>query len=568
MNGNGLQGSALARWAPGLAQIVPYPREALRGDLAAGIAVAIVMIPSVLAYSEILGVAPELGLYSALGAMVGYAVFASSRKVIVGPHIPVALLAAATLAPLAGADPLRTAALASTLALLTAGLVFVAARFELGAVADLLSRPVLVGYINGAALVLIASQLGSLAGVVLPRQDFLHRLGDFAELAHAVHAPTLALGLALVALLFVLHAFVPRVPGPIMAVALGTAAAAVFELPARGVAMLSPLPAGLPAPHLPPLALADLRALVPGAIALAFLVFADGVALAQSLAARRREALDPNRELTALGFANLGAALLGGYSVGASSSRSITADVAGGRTQAAQWVAVAVLVAFVLLLAPMLGRMPRVALAAILVFVGIMMLDVAAVRALARLDRRAMWLSLAVTGAMLVVGVLAGVLLGIALSVVRVIVDTARPRDAVLRRRSQDKHFHDLDDDEPGTTPAGVVVYRLYAPLVFANARHVSDRVRALVDAAPQPVRCLVLDMQAVTHVDETAAETLVALHDELEAAGVDVRFARANRPLREQIAAWLADHALARERFFPSAHAAVDEFVLKRGGG
>jgi SulP family sulfate permease len=194
------------------------------------------------------------------------------------------------------------------------------------------------------------------------------------------------------------------------------------------------------------------------------------------------------------------------------------------------------------------------------------MVDLAATRVLSRLDRRSLWLSLAVSAGVLVVGVLPGVLLGIALSVAAVVIDVARPRDALLRRRDHDKHFHDLDDDEPGDSPPGVIVYRPYAPLVFANARHVASRVHEAVAASAMPIRCVVLDLQAVTHVDVTASEVLVELHDELQAAGIDVRFARANRPLRKQLSAWLADHEIGRERFFPSAHAAVDDFLGRRG--
>ncbi len=312
--------------------------------------------------------------------------------------------------------------------------------------------------------------------------------------------------------------------------------------------------------------MADVRALVPGAIALAFLIFAESIVLAQTLAAKRREAVDANTELVALGVANVASGALGGYSVGGSASRSITADAAGGRSQLAQWVAIALLLAFMLWLAPLIGRLPRVALAAILIVAGIGMLDLAATRVLARLDRRSLWLSLAVSAGVLVLGVLPGVLLGIALSVTLVMIEMARPGDALLRRRPHDKHFHDLDEEESGESPPGVRVYRLYAPLIFANARHVAERLRGLVERADPPLRCLVLDLQAVTHVDVTAAEVLVALHDELQGAGIDVRFARANRPLREQLTRWLEGHEIAHERFFPSAHAAVDDFLAATG--
>jgi len=559
--------SPIARFFPGLAQLADGRDAAPGRDIAAGAAVAIVMIPSVLAYSELLGVAPELGLYSALGAMAGYAVFASSRKCIVGPDTTVALLAASAIAPLAAGDPVRAAALAAALAMMSGALLVIASRFDLGSAADLLSKPVLVGYANGAALILVASQLSSLLGVPIAGEGFFRKLVDAASALPNAHAPTLALGLGLVALLLALRALAPRAPAALVAVIAAVAAAHAFGWAAQGLVMLRPLPSGLPEPALPHVALADVRALVPGAIALAFLIFAEGIVLAQTLAAKRREPVDANAELTALGIANAASGALGGYSVGASGSRSITADAAGGRSQLAQWVAIALLLAFMLWLAPLIGRLPRVALAAILIVAGIGMLDVAATRVLAQLDRRSLWLSLAVSAGVLVLGVLPGVLLGIALSIARVMIETARPRDAFLRRRPNDKHFHDLDEDEAGASPPGVLVYRLYAPLIFANARHVAERLRALVERADPPLRCLVLDMQAVTQVDVTAAEVLVALHDELQGSGIDVRFARANRPLREQLTGWLEGQEIAHERFFPSAHAAVDDFLAATGG-
>jgi len=555
------------RYLPGLAQLADARDGAPGRDVAAGAAVAIVMIPSVLAYSELVGVAPEFGLYSALGAMVGYALFASSRKCIVGPDTTVALLAASAIAPLAAGDPARAAVLAAALAIMSGLLLVTAARFDLGAAADVLSKPVLVGYANGAALILVVSQFAALIGVPLPRDGIFHTLLEAAVALPHAHLPTLALGIALVALLLALRFAAPRAPAALVAVIVGIVCAQTLGLAEGGMAMLQPLPSGLPEPSLPRVALADVRALVPGAIALAFLIFAESIVLAQTLAAKRREAVDANAELVALGVANLASGALGGYSVGASASRSITADAAGGRSQLAQWVAIALLLAFMLWLAPLVGRLPRVALAAILVVAGIGMLELAATRVLARLDRRSFWLSLTVSAGMLALGVLPGVLLGIALSVARVMIEMARPGDAVLRRRPNDKHFHDLDDEEAGATPPGVIVYRLYAPLVFANARHVAERLRRLASRADPATRCLVLDLQAVTHVDVTAAEVLVALHDELQGAGVDVRFARANRPLREQLTRWLEGHEIAHERFFPSAHAAVDDFLKAAAG-
>lgn len=550
------------RWLPGLAQLAPPAPGAWRADAFAGASVAVVMIPSVLAYAELMRLPAATGLYAAIGSMAAYLLLTQSRRVIVGPDTTIALLAAAVVAPLAAGDPLRTAALAALLAIMTGVALIAAARLGLGEAADVLARPVLVGYANGAALVLVVSQLGALLGVKLQHESFPLRVVEAAIALPAAHGPTLALGTALIALLLACRAWLPRLPGPLIACAAAVAAVAAFPLREGGVATLAAVTAGIPPPALPDVALADVRNLAGGALALAFLTFAEGVLLARTLAERRGESVDSGHELRALGAANVAAGFAGGFNVGASGSRSVTADAAGGASQGTQLVALALLVAFALFFAPLLAWLPRVALAAILVVAGLHLVDLRGLRELWRLDRHAFAIATGVTVGVLVLGVLPGMLIGVALAFLEVLVEVARPRDAVLRRRPGDAHFHDLDDDEPGSSPPGVVVYRLYAPLVFANARHVADRIRALVGTSEAPARLVVLDLQAVWEIDVTAADVLTRLHDEFEGRGIDLRFARANRPLREQIHRMLAGHDAAHERFFPSASSAVEDFL------
>jgi len=554
--------SALARWCPGLAQILSYPRGALRGDVVAALSVCVVMIPSVLAYAELAGVSPQAGLYAALGSMVAFAVFTSTRRVIIGPDTTIALLAGSVIAPLALGDAARAGDLAATLALMTGVLLVLGGRLRLGGIADLLSTPVLVGYAAGAALILVGTQLPVLLGVALPRDAFFLRVYDAVLAMPRANLRTLGLGLALLAAILLLTRLGPRLPAALLACLAAIAMSQAFDLRAAGVVHLSPLSAALPVPTLPDVAVADLQALAPGAIALALLVFAEGILMARTLAARRREPVEADAELAALGAGNIAAGMVSGLPVGSSTSRSVTADATGMSTQLAQLIAAGVLALFVVFLAPALSVLPRVALSSILVAAGIRLVDVAEWKLLYRLDRRAFLVALAVTAGVLVLGVLPGVLLGVVLSLARVLADVARPRDAVLRRLPVDRRFHDLDDDEGGTATPGVLVYRLYAPLVFANARHVAERIRELVARQVPAVRCIVLDLQAVASIDVTALEVLRDLYDELETGGIDVRFARGNRPLREQLARWIGGERLGQERFFASASAAVDDFI------
>lgn len=554
--------AVLERWCPGAAQLLAYPRGALRGDVGAAFAVCVVMIPSVLAYAELAGVSPQAGLYAALGSMIAFAIFTSTRRVIIGPDTTIALLAGSVIVPLAAGDAGRAAELAVALALMTGVLLVVGGRLGIGAIADLLSTPVLVGYAGGAALILIGTQLPSLLGVPLAHEAFFLRVYEAAATLPRANRSTLALGGGLLALILLLTRLAPRVPAALVACVVAIAASQAFALRAAGVVHLAPLSAALPVPVLPSVALADLQSLAPGAIALALLVFAEGILMARTLAARRREKVDADCELTALGAGNIAAGLVGGLPVGSSTSRSVTADASGMTTQLSQLVAAGLLALFVVFLAPALDALPRVALSAVLIAAALRLVDVAEWRTLFQLDRRAFVVALSVTMGVLVLGVLPGVLLGVALSLARVLADVARPRDAVLRRLPTDRRFHDLDDDEGGAATPGVLVYRLYAPLLFANARHVAERVRELVESQVPAVRCLVLDLQAVASIDVTALEVLRELYDELETGGVDVRFARGNRPLREQLARWIGSERLGQERFFASASAAVDDFI------
>ena len=552
----------LSRWLPGVAQLVPYPRGALRGDIIGALSVCVVMIPSVLAYAELAGLRPEAGLYAALGSMVVFALFTTTRRVIIGPDTTIALLCASVIVPLAAGDPTRAASLAAALAIMTGLLLVVAGRIKLGNIADLLSTPVLVGYAAGAAMILIATQLPVLLGVALPRSEFFLRVYDAALALSKANPATFTLGIVLIAAIVLMARFAPRMPAALAACVIAIVASRALDLASRGVAHLSPIAASIPVPSLPGMPMGDLQALAPGALALALLVFAEGILMARTLAAKHGQPLDADRELTALGAGNIAAGLVSGFPVGASTSRSVTADANGVQTQLAQLIAAALLAAFVLFLTPWLGTLPRVALSAILIAAGVRLVDVGEWRSLLRLDRRAFGLAIAVAVGVLVLGVLPGVLLGVALSLARILLEVARPRDALLRRLATDRRFHDLADDEGGTATPGVLVYRLYAPILFANARYVADRLRALAATADPPLRCIVLDMQAVPQIDVTALAVLRDLHQEFESGGADVRFARANRPLREQLARWLGDQALGRERFFPSASAAVDDFL------
>ena len=542
-------------------------RNSLRGDVIGGISACVVMIPSVIAYADLVGLPPAHGLYAALAGMLGYAAFASSRQVIAGPDAAVALLVASAVGPLAAGDPARTIVLCAATALLAGTIMLVAARFRLAMIADFLSKPVLVGYMTGAALILVSTQLDKLFGLKLHERDFFPRLAELAGRLPETHVPTLALGIGSLALLGVLRRFAPRLPTALVVFVLGIAASAAFGLEALGIRVVGNVPSGLPHPVLPLISRADVRDLLPGAIGVALLTFPEGILLARAFAAKNGYDISPEHELRALGAANLVAGLFQGFPVGASQTRTTVNDAAGGRTQLASLVAAAALLAFLLFLTPLVRLLPMVTLGAIVVFAGAQLLDLGEYARLYRIASLGLVNALLVTLGVLLIGVVPGIVIGVMLSLIVLLGRLARPVDAVLQRVPGTASFHDLGDASATETVPGLIAYRFYAPLVFANADHFMQRVRGLVAASPTPVRCVLVDVQAVTEIDVTAAEMLSRLGAELDAQGIRLEFARANRPLREQITRLGLGGHLDRSTVFPSVHAAIEAFLHERSG-
>lgn len=549
---------------PLLGTLRNYQRRWLLNDAVAGITACIVMIPSVIAYAELVHLPPITGLYAALAASMGYALFASSRHVIAGPDAAIGLLAGSAILPLALGDPDRMALLAAVLSLLSGVMLLLAARLRLGVIADLLSRPVLVGYLNGASLVLISTQMGKMFGIKTQGEEFFPLLATLLDEMPNAHPPTLFFGLLLVLLLVGLGRWLPRIPGALAASAVAIASTAMFDLGDYGIALVGHVPSGIPQLVMPRLHWTDIAALAPAAVAIAFLAFSDGILLAQTFAEKHGYEVNPNQELLALGSANILASMWQGFPVSASQSRSSIVDAAGGHTQIAQVVAAGGLLLFLLFLTGLIALLPKVALGAILIVTAVGMLEMASLRTLYKVDRNEFSIAMGVTLAILLAGVVPGIIAGLLLSLIAVLVDISRPRDAVLRRLISDGKFHDCLEAEEAEDVPGVIVYRLYAPLIFANARYVVGRIRQLVEESGPELQWLILDAQAITDMDVTAAQRFAELHRELLEQGVALQIADAPRPFREELAKVGLSAALGSQQFFVSVKKAVEAFELR----
>ena len=545
---------------PGLAMLRHYQRAWLRGDLIAGVTVAAYLVPQVMAYATVAGLAPVTGLWAALPALVAYAILGSSRSLSMGPEATTALMTATVIGPLAAGDPARYAELAVTLALLVGAMSLVAWLLRLGFVADLLSRPILVGYMAGVALIMIAGQLARVTGVPVTGESFLAQVLSFARGLGRIRLATLTIALAVLAFLFVTHARWPHGPGPLLAILLATAAVAVFGLRQRGVSVIGPIPAALPVPRLPGLHPHDLRELLLPAFGVLVVAFSDDVLTARSFA-RRGEEIRPNQELLALCAANAGSALLRGFPVSSSATRTAIGVATGSRTQVYSLAAAASALAVLLFARPVLARFPAAALGAIVIYAAIRLIDVQAFRRLLAFRRSEMALALAAGAGVLAFDILYGVLLAIGLSVAELLLRVARPHDAVLGRVPGLAGMHDVDDYPDARTIPGLVVYRYDAPLFFANAADFRRRALAAADQQPGGVRWFVLNVEANVEVDFTALEAVDALREELTSAGTVFALARVKQDLLARLQSFGLASKIGAERLFPTLPTAVQAY-------
>jgi SulP family sulfate permease len=481
---------------------------------------------------------------------------------IVGPDIAISLLMASAIAPLAAGDASRAAELTATIALVSGLLLILGARVKLGAVADFLSKPVLVGYMTGAALILMVSQFDKLFGIHLVHGDFFPRLAELVTKLHLTHEPTLLFGLGLLALGAALRHFAPKIPAALVVVVVAISISLAFNFESYGVAVIGKFPHALPGFAIPRVSWHDVQTLLPAAVAIALLTYTEGILLARAFAAKHNYEVNANQELTALGLADLATGLFQGFAVTGSQARTTINDSAGGKSQLVSLVAAGALALFIAFLTPLLAHLPNVALAALLIYGGFTLVEFDVMKRIYRFYPRSGIVAAITTLGVLAAGVVIGILIGVALSLLGLIRRLSHPPDAVLSAVPGDG-FHDLGKTEAQTVP-GLIAYRFYAPLLFSNVGHFVQRVRQLVTACPAPLRWFLLDAQAITDIDVTAAEALHSLHEELRQKGIALKIAHANLPLRNILQRTGLAQEIGADGFFPSVHECVDVFKSK----
>ena len=555
--------TGLERFIPGLALFRGFNLALLRTEFVVAITVFAVLVPSAMAFGDLAGVTPVAGLYVALGALVMYALFGSAKQVIMGPEATSAILTATAVAPLAGGDPVRYAALAALTALLVGVVALLARLARLGFITDFLSKPILVGYILGATLIVIGSQLGKMFGIKLESDQFFRQVAELISRLDETHLLTFVIGIVCMAALLLMRRISRKLPGPLIIVVLTILFSYVLDWQANGVAIVGAVPAGLPQLTIPDVGFQDVLALLPAALALTVLIYADEVLTARVFAARHGQKIDANQEFVAIGMANIGAGFLTGFPAALSASRTAVNDQMGGKSQWVGLIAAALTIIFLLFLTPLLAPLPTVALGAIIIIASLGLIDLAAFRFLRQVRTAEFWLAVVTAFGVLTVGVLQGILVAVVLSLVNVIYHISRPHDALLDEldASGGTVYRGVADKKTTLTEPGLIVYRFDAPLVFANAAFFSERLEGLIAEAGEGLKCVVFDAEAVSDFDSTAAEALENLDASLERLGVELWLARANAPLRELLQATGLTTRIGAENIYVSVRTAVTAY-------
>ncbi|QXH36818.1 SulP family inorganic anion transporter [Pseudomonas muyukensis] len=517
----------LSRWLPGLANLLHYRREWLHADLQAGLSVAAIQIPIAIAYAQIVGLPPQYGLYACVLPMMVYALIGSSRQLMVGPDAATCAMIGGAVAPLALGDPQRIAELSVIVTVLVGAMLIGAGVARAGFIASFFSRPILIGYLNGIGLSLIAGQLSKVVGFKIEGDGFILSLINFFQRLGEIHWLSLAIGLAGLGLLIWLPRRYPRLPAALVTVVVFTALAGLFGLDRFGVAILGPVPAGIPELAWPQSNLAETKSLLRDALGIATISFCSAMLTARSFAARHGYAINANHEFVALGVSNLAAGISQGFAISGADSRTAVNDMVGGKSQLVGIIAALVIALILLFFTAPMAWIPQAALGAVLLMAGWGLIDVKSLRSIRSLSRFEFWLCLLTTVGVLGLGVLPGIVFAVTLAILRLLYSIYQPTDAVLGWMPGVEGQVDVRQHKDARTVPGLLVYRFDDAILFFNADYFKMRLLDAVQGSAQ-TQVVLFDAEAVTSIDVSGIAALREVRDTLAAQGIHFAIARA----------------------------------------
>jgi high affinity sulfate transporter 1 len=556
------------RLARGLS-LSSFRREWLVKDVVAGIVLTTLLVPQGMAYAELAGLPPITGLYTSILCLLGYAAFGPSRILVLGPDSSLGPMIAATILPLVAAngDPKRAIALASMLAIMVGAIMILAAVARLGFIADLISKPTMIGYMNGLALTILVGQLPKLFGFKVDATDLI---GEFTAFVKGLAdgkavAAAAAVGIAGIVVILVLQRWLPKIPAVLITVVLAIAATTVFGLAGKGVGLVGVLPKGFPPLTIPDIRLADLAPLIAGALGIAVVSLADTISTASAFAARTGQQVHGNQEMIGIGAANLAAGVFQGFPVSTSGSRTAVAERSGAKTQFTGITGAVLIILMIVFLPGLFRNLPQPILAAVVITASLSLADVPGTVRLWRQRKVECMLSIAAFLGVALLGVLPGIAIAVGLSILNVFRRAWWPYQAVLGRVEGLEGYHDTRSYPAASRLPGLVIYRFDAPLFFANAKTFRDEVMRMAQADPPPSWILIA-AEPMTDVDTTASDVLEELDETLNARRISLVFAELKDPVRRKIERYGLTRTIDPHHFFPTVEAAVTAFRAETG--
>lgn len=552
---------SVAAWVPGVSAFRGYKSKWLPRDVIAGLVLSALLVPQGMAYAELAGLPPVTGLYTSVLCLIGYAIFGPSKVLVLGPDSSLGPMIAATILPLAGADgdPSRAVALASMLAIMT-GLVMVAAGAgKLGFVADLLSKPTILGYMNGLALTIVVGQLPKLLGFSIDASGFIEELQGFVQgvLAGEVVPAAAVVGLGSLVLLLLLQRWLPKIPAVLVVVVVAIGVSIAFDLAAEGVKLVGTLPQGFPSFTIPRVEWSDFLPLLAGALGISLVALTDTISTASSFAQRRGEQVDGDKEMIGIGAANIGAGFFQGFPVSTSGSRTAVAEQSGAKSQLTGVVGAAVITIMLIALPALFADLPQATLGAIVIAAALSLADLPATRRLWRQRRTDFAISITAFLGVTLLGVLPGIVVAIFMSVGNVFRRVWWPHQATLGRVHDLRGLHDTGLYPQAEVLQGSAILRFDAPLIFANASTFRDTVLAAAAPLP-PGGWVIIAAEPITDMDTTACDVLVELVGTLDSRNIHLVFAELKDPVRDKLQHYRLDDPLATDRLYPTLNGAV----------
>jgi high affinity sulfate transporter 1 len=554
--------SRLSHYLPILSWLPSYRREWLRPDFIAGLVVLTLLVPEGMAYAQMAGLPPETAFYTAPAAMIGYAIFSTSRQVITTTTSTIAVMIASVLTAIAVPGTDEYIALASSLAVMV-GIIFLVARFlRLGFMSEFFSKPVITGFIFGLAMMIAIRQVPKLFGVESGGEDFFERVLEIIRHLPETNPATLFVGVTSLALMFGLERFFHRMPAALLTLVYGIAISTIFGLAGQGVHVVGDVPAGIAPPQLPTAIFDNFIPLFTGAMAIVLLGYAETVGAARKFASKHRYDLDSNQELAALGVANIGAGLFQGFAVDASLSKSAANDNNGAKTEMSAIIAAGLTIITALFLTPLFRNLPEATLAAIVIVAVWGLFDVAELRRYRRLDRPDFWLAVVALFGVLVLGVIPGLIIAVVLSILLIVSRASQPHFSILGKFPGEQTYGDIERHPENQQVSGLLIVRPDAFLFYANATPLHEELRKLSREIDPPSKVILLDLEASKDLDVTSLDMLAEAQSEIADRGAELWVARIHHTAMDRFrASGLAD-LIGEDHLYPSVHQAVSAYL------